>query len=1242
MNAQDLLTALGRTSLQAGVLVLLILAVQWVFQRQLTARWRAALWLLVVARLVLPSSLESAVSIFNLLPDWNRSNAVAPGIVHVAGVAAEFAGPSQPDRLTSPVADTDPISEEHLPGPRPPFVDPLPLSATDTAPPSAVPSRSLELARISAWTWAFWTWLLGIAVLSAHVLMGFFRLQRQCRKLPVSADFRVQQLLTECAHQLGVRRIPRLRESTDVLTPALFGFLRPSLILPSRFLEHFDAQEIRFVFLHELAHVRRKDILVHWLMTGLQILHWFNPLIWLGFARWRSDREAACDALAIETVGGNRNREYGQTILHLLEDLTPGARGNALLGILENPGDLRWRIQMIARYRPGRRWGLASAAVAAGLAFVSLTDAQTPKQIVSPPSAPITGNSPANDPPNQSTHLVRIGTDPLPTNTGGRAVAYTMVVTVVTPEGKPLPGAEVRIPDTDLPPSPRVQRLTDSMGRFTLRLAPTPLSYRASLVVSAYHPSHVPGAQMWFVESGDIYTNFPAVATIRLTRGVSVGGMVQNERGEPLADVQVLLPELNYAYSQSSGSRGTFQNFEYSWNPDKSTVLATTDRSGRWVTSIFPPEVSAADLTFVHSSGARMTLCATDQIEDRPSFPDEPRARLSLRRLKKLQAVTTMPNLVPVTGVVVDGSGHPVPHALIREGRGLPPRRTAEFPADAEGRFYRSHRPNTEWIFTASSEGFATASIVVAVKSEMPAVRLVLPPLKPWVAQVVDAQDQPVADAMVGIGERTATQILDWSGQTDAAGRIVWSNAPNQEVDLDVHSDARNLSRGLRLNKTGGEQKIVLSAQALSSAKFRIRAQDAVSGQPVSVKSVGISLQISRKFQPLIETNASDFVLGPELLNHAAYGCFYFRLRLEAAGYESVLTELKYRDLGDQELAPKFRPIRGSRVVTVLQPDGTPARGAQAWSRAWPLYPVYGRWSHKAIQQQEMEHVVANEAGQLVLPTVSDETPIMIVHATGFFYSTLEQVRRQQEVRLEAYGSVFGRVTVAGKPEAEVHVNLRPLHCSPTIGFQLEYATRTEDDGSYEFPEVPPGEYLLWQRIMPRKGDRRSPPVDAHQAVVTVLPGKKLTVDPPQRGRTVTGKAKPATTGTQLDWLTDVHFLTLKLPAVREPERIIREDFATLEGYDNALKRKLAAAARMPSLWQARTYPLDIAPDGSFQVPGVPPGTYQLNIEVTKPPSRESIRSDVGAELLARTTQEVVIPDGREPLDLGTILVPND
>src|SRR5208282_3406694 len=71
------LPSLLKASWQAAVLILLVLAVQWALGRWLSPRWRYGLWLLVVARLALPWTLPSSVSVFNLLRFTDASAAVA-------------------------------------------------------------------------------------------------------------------------------------------------------------------------------------------------------------------------------------------------------------------------------------------------------------------------------------------------------------------------------------------------------------------------------------------------------------------------------------------------------------------------------------------------------------------------------------------------------------------------------------------------------------------------------------------------------------------------------------------------------------------------------------------------------------------------------------------------------------------------------------------------------------------------------------------------------------------------------------------------------------------------------------------------------------------------------------------------------------------------------------------------------------------------------------------------------------
>jgi hypothetical protein len=63
------LETLGRNSVEAGMLVLVVLLAQWCFGKKIAPRWRCALWLLVMARLLLPVSTGSVVSLFNLFPN---------------------------------------------------------------------------------------------------------------------------------------------------------------------------------------------------------------------------------------------------------------------------------------------------------------------------------------------------------------------------------------------------------------------------------------------------------------------------------------------------------------------------------------------------------------------------------------------------------------------------------------------------------------------------------------------------------------------------------------------------------------------------------------------------------------------------------------------------------------------------------------------------------------------------------------------------------------------------------------------------------------------------------------------------------------------------------------------------------------------------------------------------------------------------------------------------------------------
>jgi beta-lactamase regulating signal transducer with metallopeptidase domain len=334
---------LGRASWQASALILLVLLVQWLLRRQLAPSWRHALWLLVVLRLALPWAPESRVSLFN----WFRSP------VSVSAV-------SPADAMT-PIA-----------------VAPDETSSTPAVAPAISP-------RPFPWrVWLAGLWLAGVMLLAGKLLGTSRQLGTGIRRQRPVTDPTMLNLLEDCKQEVGVHTPLTLIETSAVGSPSLHGFVRPRLLLPAGFAQNFSPSELRYVFLHELGHVKRGDILLNWLTTGLLVLHWFNPLVWFAFSRMQADRELACDALVLAHTRDAENQSYGQTIIKLLETFCRPARSPGMVGILENKNQMRRRISMIAQFKKTNRWPLAAVAVFAGLAIVTLTNAQSPTSPATP------------------------------------------------------------------------------------------------------------------------------------------------------------------------------------------------------------------------------------------------------------------------------------------------------------------------------------------------------------------------------------------------------------------------------------------------------------------------------------------------------------------------------------------------------------------------------------------------------------------------------------------------------------------------------------------------------------------------------------------------------------------------------------------------------------------------------------------------------------------------------------------
>ena len=353
-----------RSTLQASIIICLILLIQIIFRNKLGIRWHHALWLILLIRMVLPWTPQSRFSIFNLVSRSDNFYHINSGVMEL---------PNKPTKISNPMSSVTQSSSSDIVT----NVNKQPKNIEQT---SADLQSSKEFTTINSYRTKDvipLIWVVGALLLVIYVVMNNIKLWFAISIEHPSTDEKVLQLLEECREKMGIRTITALVESSKVGTPVLLGFIRPRLLIPKDITKHLSHEELRYIFLHELAHVKRNDIALAWLTAILQVLHWFNPLVWLAFHRMRTDRELACDALVLTQTKGDGPKDYGRAIINLMEHLSFPPRLPGLAGILENKSQLKRRIQMITKFKSNSyRWSPLAVILIIAIGCMSLPNAR--------------------------------------------------------------------------------------------------------------------------------------------------------------------------------------------------------------------------------------------------------------------------------------------------------------------------------------------------------------------------------------------------------------------------------------------------------------------------------------------------------------------------------------------------------------------------------------------------------------------------------------------------------------------------------------------------------------------------------------------------------------------------------------------------------------------------------------------------------------------------------------------------
>ncbi len=349
---QQIAMGVWQATWRSSVLIAVVLSIRAVLGPRLPPRWVYALWLVVVVRLLLPSGPASRASLFNLLP---------------RGPAHSIPSTLMPEARA--------LDEGRTPAPQAPGEQPGRAMVGGTPPGAGGPAG--DRPGVSPVSILAWVWLAGAAALAASIAFRHWQLWRIVRFQRAVTHSAALGALEDSRARMGIGTLLGAVLTDQVQSPALFGLVRPRLLIPTRLSRHVTAHDLRYVFLHELAHLRHHDIALGWLTSFCQVLHWFNPLVWLALHRMRVDRELACDELALSRMSdADETRQYGQTLIQLQEVLGPIPPLASLAAVLEGRSQLRTRIRRIAGFGKSRPWqSVVAGVLLVLLAGTGLTDA---------------------------------------------------------------------------------------------------------------------------------------------------------------------------------------------------------------------------------------------------------------------------------------------------------------------------------------------------------------------------------------------------------------------------------------------------------------------------------------------------------------------------------------------------------------------------------------------------------------------------------------------------------------------------------------------------------------------------------------------------------------------------------------------------------------------------------------------------------------------------------------------------
>lgn len=282
-------------SVSGALLIMGVLLINRFVRTKCSRRWQYYIWLLVIARLLLPFG-----------PEASLMGNVSPAMKQAVAESGVFSGLEKQEKETWKAiapAQGEPAAVDALQG--------------ESAAISSLQGREsdglIQNRTVPAKSHIGLIWLavaLGMLIRKIIMYRSFIKYVKAGAE-PVS-DCSLLNTLYEAQWQTGVGKAMELFVNPRISSPMLIGVWRPCIVLPDT---DISEKDFRYIVTHELMHYKRRDILYKWLVQFVVCLHWFNPLVYVMSREISKACELSCDEAVLAKLGYEHAADYGKTLL---------------------------------------------------------------------------------------------------------------------------------------------------------------------------------------------------------------------------------------------------------------------------------------------------------------------------------------------------------------------------------------------------------------------------------------------------------------------------------------------------------------------------------------------------------------------------------------------------------------------------------------------------------------------------------------------------------------------------------------------------------------------------------------------------------------------------------------------------------------------------------------------------------------------------------------------------------------